>query len=234
MLKLERLVAGYGRTTVLNGVDLELADGEIVTVLGRNGVGKSTMLKALIGTIRTTAGSILLDGQDITRLPAHLRARRGLAYVPQGRQIFPALTVNENLRVAAYGSGRDGWYARLEEVYAEYPVLAEKRNARASSLSGGQQQMLALGRALMTSPRVLLLDEPSEGIQPSIVDQIVETLQRINRERGISVVLVEQNLDFAADVAERAYVMEKGRIVRELPASEVVRDRELQREYLGV
>jgi urea ABC transporter ATP-binding protein UrtE len=234
MLKLEGLVAGYGRTTVLNGVDLELADGEIVTVLGRNGVGKSTMLKALIGTIRTTAGSILLDGEDISRLPAHVRARRGLAYVPQGRQIFPALTVNENLRVAAYGSGRDDWYARLEEVYAEYPVLAEKRNARASSLSGGQQQMLALGRALIASPRVLLLDEPSEGIQPSIIDQIVETLQRINRERGISVVLVEQNLDFAADVAERVYVMEKGRIVRELPASEVVRDRELQREYLGV
>jgi urea ABC transporter ATP-binding protein UrtE len=234
MLKLEGLVAGYGRTTVLNGVDLELPSGEIVAVLGRNGVGKSTMLRAVIGTIRARAGAILLDGEDVSRLPAHVRARRGLAYVPQGRQIFPALTVNENLRVAAYGSGRDGWNARLEEVYAEYPVLAEKRNARASSLSGGQQQMLALGRALMTSPRVLLLDEPSEGIQPSIVDQIVETLQRMNRERGISVVLVEQNLDFAADVAERAYVMEKGRIVRELPASEVVRDRELQREYLGV
>jgi urea ABC transporter ATP-binding protein UrtE len=234
MLKLEGVVAGYGRTTVLNGVDLELGNGEIVAVLGRNGVGKSTMLRAVIGTIRTRGGAILLDGADIARLPAHVRARRGLAYVPQGREIFPALTVIENLRVAAYGSGRNGLRERLDEVFAEYPLLAEKRNARAGSLSGGQQQMLALGRALMTSPRVLLLDEPSEGIQPSIVDQIVETLQRINRERGISVVLVEQNLDFAADIAERAYVMEKGRVVRELPASEVVRDRELQREYLGV
>jgi urea ABC transporter ATP-binding protein UrtE len=234
MLKLEGVVAGYGRTTVLNGVDLELGNGEIVAVLGRNGVGKSTMLRAVIGTIRTRGGAILLDGADIARLPAHVRARRGLAYVPQGREIFPALTVIENLRVAAYGSGRNGLRERPDEVFAEYPLLAEKRNARAGSLSGGQQQMLALGRALMTSPRVLLLDEPSEGIQPSIVDQIVETLQRINRERGISVVLVEQNLDFAADIAERAYVMEKGRVVRELPASEVVRDRELQREYLGV
>jgi branched-chain amino acid transport system ATP-binding protein/urea transport system ATP-binding protein len=142
--------------------------------------------------------------------------------------------VTENLLVAAYGSRRPGSNERLDELFDEYPMLAEKRTARAGSLSGGQQQMLALARALMTSPRLLLLDEPSEGIQPSIVDQIAETVRRINHEGGISVVLVEQNLDFAADVADRAYVMDKGRIVRDLPATEVVRDRDLQREYLGV
>lgn len=234
MLRLDALVAGYGRTVVLNGLSVELGDGEVVAVLGRNGVGKSTMLKALIGTISTVSGAILLDGEDVTRLPAHARARRGMAYVPQGREIFPALTVSENLRVAAYGSRQAGWKERLEEVFDEYSVLAEKRNTRAGSLSGGQQQLLALARALVTTPRILLLDEPSEGIQPSIVEQIAETVRHINREHGISVVLVEQNLDFAAEVAERAYVMDKGRIVRDLPAVDVLRDRDLQREYLGV
>jgi branched-chain amino acid transport system ATP-binding protein/urea transport system ATP-binding protein len=234
MLKLEELRAGYGRTVVLNGLGFEVETGEIVAVLGRNGVGKSTMLKALIGTVPVASGTILFDGEDVSRLPAYARARRGMAFVPQGREIFPALTVTENLLVAAYGSRRPGSNERLDELFDEYPMLAEKRTARAGSLSGGQQQMLALARALMTSPRLLLLDEPSEGIQPSIVDQIAETVRRINHEGGISVVLVEQNLDFAADVADRAYVMDKGRIVRDLPATEVVRDRDLQREYLGV
>jgi urea ABC transporter ATP-binding protein UrtE len=234
VLRLERLVAGYRRTRVLDGIDLELGDGDVVALIGRNGVGKSTLLKALIGAIPTTSGRILLDGEDVSRLPAHVRARRGMGYVPQGRQVFPALTVLENLRVGACAVRRADWRRTLDEVLDEYPLLAELRNARAGSLSGGQQQILALVRALVTRPRILLLDEPSEGIQPSIVDRIAETVERINRERGISVVLVEQNLDFAADIAERAYVLEKGRIVQELPMREVVRNRELQREYLGV
>jgi len=234
MLKLEGLSAGYGRTVVLNALALDVADAEVVAVIGRNGVGKTTMLKALMGIIPTRSGKVWLDGEDVGPLPAHARARRGIGYVPQGRDIFPALSVTENLLVAGYGSRRPGWHDRLEEIFDDYPLLAEKRGARAGSLSGGQQQMLALARALMTGPRLLLLDEPSEGIQPSIVDQIAEIVGRLNRERGISVVLVEQNLDFAAEVAERAYVMDKGRIVRELSARDVAEDRKLQREYLGI
>jgi branched-chain amino acid transport system ATP-binding protein/urea transport system ATP-binding protein len=234
MLRLEQLSAGYGRTVVLDSLALEVGDAEVVAVIGRNGVGKTTTLKALMGIIPARSGRIWLDGEDITALPAHARARRGIGYVPQGRDIFPALTVTENLLVAAYGSRRGGRHERLDELFDDYPVLADKRSARAGSLSGGQQQLLALARALMTSPRVLLLDEPSEGIQPSLVDQIADIVSRLNRERRISVVLVEQNLDFAADVAERAYVMDKGRIVRELGAREVAADRELQREYLGI
>lgn len=234
MLKLEEVYAGYGRTLVLQGLSLEVGDGEIVAVLGRNGVGKSTMLKAIVGAIPTGSGRITLDGEDLAHLPAHVRARRGLAYVPQGREVFPALSVLDNLRVAAYGSRRPDWSARLQELLEEFPVLAEKRDARAGSLSGGQQQILAVARALMTDPRVLLLDEPSEGIQPSIVDQIADTIQAIHAERGISVVLVEQNLDFAAEVAGRAYLIEKGRVVRELPPGEVLKDRDLQREYMGI
>jgi branched-chain amino acid transport system ATP-binding protein/urea transport system ATP-binding protein len=219
---------------VLQGLTLEVGQGEIVAVLGRNGVGKSTMLKAIIGAVPTSSGSILFGGENLARLPAHARARRGIAYVPQGREVFPALSVIDNLRVAAYGSGERGWNERLDKLLDGFPLLAAKRNARAGSLSGGQQQILAVARALMTNPRMLLLDEPSEGIQPSIVDQIGETIQAINEERRISVVLVEQNLDFAAELAGRAYLMDKGRVVRELRAAEVLQDRDLQREYMGV
>jgi urea ABC transporter ATP-binding protein UrtE len=234
MLKLDGVVAGYGRTRVLHGLSLEVAEAEIVAILGRNGVGKSTLLKATIGLVPVSGGAIALGTRRIDRLPAHARARLGLAYVPQGREVFPALSVLDNLRVAAWAGRQPDWGERLERLLEEFPLLAEKRDSRASSLSGGQQQILAVARALMTNPRVLLLDEPSEGIQPSIVDQIGESIRAISADRGISVVLVEQNLDFAAELAERAYLMEKGRIVRELTPGEVLQDRELQREYMGV
>ena len=234
MLKVDDLVAGYGRTIVLHGLSLSVETAEIVAVLGRNGVGKSTLLRALMGTIPVSSGTITLDGAGIERLPAHVRARRGLAYVPQGREVFPRLSVLENLRVAAYASRQQDWSTRLDGVLEDFPILSERRNARADSLSGGQQQILAVARALMTYPRILLLDEPSEGIQPSIIDQIADTIRAIKVDRGISVVLVEQNLDFAAELAERAYLMQKGRIVRSLSPVEVLQDRELQREYMGV
>jgi urea ABC transporter ATP-binding protein UrtE len=234
VLKLDAVVAGYGRTMVLQDLSLAVDSAEIVAVLGRNGVGKSTMLKALIGTIPLASGTITLDGERIDRLPAHARARRGLAYVPQGREVFPRLSVLENLRVAAYANRERDWATRLEQILDEFPVLALRRTARAGSLSGGQQQILAVARALLTNPRVLLLDEPSEGIQPSIVDQIGVTIRAIHAQRRISVVLVEQNLDFAADLAERAYLMDKGRVVRTLSPAEVLQDRDLQREYMGV
>src|SRR5919197_1263941 len=182
MLRLDRVVAGYGRTMVLQELSLEVEGAEIVAVLGRNGVGKSTMLKTAMGTIPVVAGTIAFDGVRIERLPTHARARRGLAYVPQGREVFPALSVLDNLRVAAYGSRQQRPAERVEAVLDELPLLADKRSARAGSLSGGQQQILAVARALLTSPRVLLLDEPSEGIQPSIVDQIGETIRKINEE----------------------------------------------------
>jgi urea transport system ATP-binding protein len=234
MLRIDALRAGYGRTEVLHGVSLIVEDGAMVAVLGRNGVGKSTLLKAIIGAVPATGGQVSLGDRDLTRSRSHQRARSGIAYVPQGRDIFPRLSVLDNLRVAAYGCHPSAWPELLEQVLAEFPVLRDKRGQPGGALSGGQQQILALARALMTDPSVLLLDEPSEGIQPSIVEQIAETVCRINHERRATVVLVEQNLDFAAKVASHAYLMDKGEIVRDLPASEVLSDRALQQDYLGV
>jgi urea ABC transporter ATP-binding protein UrtE len=234
VLRLEGVAAGYGPTMVLRGLDLEVREGEIVAVLGRNGVGKTTMLRTIMGHLPVREGRIVFSGDDIGRRAVHERARRGLAYVPQGREIFPALSVADNLRVAAYGSRRADAKDALEEVLAELPALRRKANDQGGSLSGGQQQILALGRALMTRPQLLLLDEPSEGIQPSIVAEITEIVRALNEQRGITVVLVEQNLDFAARLAGRAYLMDHGQIVRDLPAEDVLHDRDLQHEYMGV
>ncbi|MEV6344308.1 ABC transporter ATP-binding protein [Actinoplanes sp. NPDC051851] len=227
MLEVEGLHAGYGRTAVLHGMTLSVPAGSRTAVLGRNGVGKSTLLKTLIGLVPATGGRILVDGADVTGHPAHRRARSGIAYVPQGRDIFPDLSVLDNLRVA----DRTG---RLEQVFDEFPVLREKRHAAGGSLSGGQQQILALGRALMTGPRLLLLDEPSEGIQPSIVDQIAGAVRRMNDEHGLTVLLVEQNLEFAAGVCDRALIVDKGEVVRSVRTADLLADRDMQHEYLGV
>lgn len=234
MLIVDGVRAGYGSTPVLQDLSLSVETGSRLALLGRNGVGKTTLLRALIGEIPLSEGTVVLDGQDISRLPAHQRARRGLAYVPQGRQIFPGLSVLDNLRVAAYGVRRTQWKDTLDTIFSEFPVLKEKASLPGAGLSGGQQQILALGRALMTRPSVLLLDEPSEGIQPSIVDQIARNVRRINEEQGVTVLIVEQNLEFAMKVADQASIMDKGRVVRSLPAVELMSDRELQHEYLGV
>ena len=234
VLQVTDLRAGYGSTPVLTGVNLEVGEGEVVALMGRNGMGKTTLLRTLMGLLPARGGSIRWKGgQEISKLPTHLRARLGLGYVPQGRDIFPGLTVRENLRLGGMAAGRDGT-RQLEEVLALFPMLSEKLGARGASLSGGQQQLLALARALVAAPKVLLLDEPSEGIQPSILEQIVERIRTINRQEGIAVLLVEQNIQFAAALADRAYIMTKGVVVRELPMARIADDPEIQREYMGV
>lgn len=233
MLILDRVHAGYGSTPVLHGVSLSLGSGEIAAVLGRNGAGKTTLMRAISGTIPCTGGSLSFDGTDLGSQEAYKRARLGISHVPQGRDIFPKLTVLENLQVSASTGGKLRG-EHFDEVFEQFPILAEKRRARGGSLSGGQQQILALARALMAKPRLLLLDEPSEGIQPSILDEIATIVEQINSQRGIAVLVVEQNLDFAARVARRGLMMDKGEIVEELDITELSRDRALQRRYMAL
>ena len=232
MLATIGLASGYGGKPVLQGVDLEVREGEIVAVIGRNGVGKSTLMKALIGLLPATAGSVNLKGHAITTLPAHLRARQGIGYVPQGRDVFPRMTVEENLKVGASISGGAS-PADFERVYALLPILAERRRQRAGTMSGGQQQQLAIGRVLVGRPSLILLDEPSEGIQPSIVEEIGRTMINLNRAEGVTIVFVEQNVDLIRAMAQRCYVMDKGRIVEEA-APEDLNDRAVIRRYLSV
>ncbi len=232
MLSVADVHVAYGKTPALMGPSLVVGAGEIVSIIGRNGVGKTTLLKTIIGLLPVTAGAIRLDGEDLTRLPAHERARRGLGYVPQGRMIFADLTVEENLLIGADLNRANG-RALLEEVLAEFPVLRARYRQRGDTLSGGEQQMLASARALVGGPKVLLLDEPSEGIQPSIVQEIEVKIASISRARGLAIVLVEQNIEFAAALARRIYVMEKGRIAREISPGNVM-DEDIVRDYLAV
>ncbi|MBB0232644.1 ATP-binding cassette domain-containing protein, partial [Streptomyces calidiresistens] len=210
MLEIEGLRAGYGRTTVLHGVSLTVPTGGVVAVLGHNGAGKTTLLRAALGLLRPRGGTVRLDGEDIGRLPAHRRVRRGLAWVPQGQQSFPRLTAVENLRVIADGR-RDG-RAAMDEVMDLFPVLRELGSRPAGLLSGGQRQQLAIARALITRPRLLLLDEPTEGIQPSVVATIRRTVTELSRGDGPGVLLVEQHVAFAVRAARRYHVLEAGRI----------------------
>jgi len=214
MLRVDRLDAAYGLSQVLWGIDLAVAPGEAAALLGRNGVGKTTLLRTILGLHPRSAGRVLVGGDppvDVTHLPAHARARLGVGYVPQGRHIFPHLTVEENLEVGLAAAPRA---ARVPDlVYELFPVLAEMRSRKGGVLSGGQQQQLAIGRALVARPRLLILDEPTEGVQPSIILQIEEALGRIRRELGVAVLLVEQYLEFAWSFATRYFVMQKGRIV---------------------
>ncbi|MDX3576746.1 MULTISPECIES: urea ABC transporter ATP-binding subunit UrtE [Streptomyces] len=210
MLELSNVQAGYDRTTVLHGVTVSVPKDGVATVLGHNGAGKSTLLRAAMGLIKPRSGTISLDGEDITRLAPHQRVARGMAYVPQGQQSFPHLTAAENLQLVADGRA-DGKEA-IAEALDLFPVLRELSGRRAGLLSGGQRQQLAIARALITRPRLLLLDEPTEGIQPSVVAEIEETILALTRRGGLSVLLVEQHVGFAMRAAQHYYVLEAGRV----------------------
>ena len=215
MLKLEKVSAAYGQSPVLFGIDLEVGDAEAVTLIGRNGVGKTTLLRTITGLHPVTAGGVRLNGEQVEKAPAFARTRAGLAYVPQGRGLFPHLTVHENLLMGLPAlAGRESARKEIPAlVYDLFPICRDMAGRKAGNLSGGQQQQVAIGRALTTQPRYLLLDEPTEGIQPSIVQEIEEALTRVRRELRVAVLLVEQYLDFAWAFADRYYVMQKGCVV---------------------
>ncbi|MFJ8106254.1 urea ABC transporter ATP-binding subunit UrtE [Streptomyces sp. NPDC096132] len=220
MLEIDTLRAGYDRTTVLHGVSVTVPKDGVAAVLGHNGAGKSTLLRAAVGLLKPAGGTVRLDGEDITRLAPHERVARGMAYVPQGQQSFPHLTTAENLQLVADGrlgvpprrSGRGGGKGAVAEALDLFPVLRELSGRRAGLLSGGQRQQLALARALVTRPRLLLLDEPTEGIQPSVVAEIEETILALARRGGLSVLLVEQHVGFALRAARTYHVLEAGRV----------------------
>ena len=229
VLALEGVHAVYGLSRVLHGVSLEAAAGEVVSLLGRNGAGKSTTLKAVVGLVEVTGGAVRLDGREITRVPTHQISRLGVGYVPEDRRIFTDLTVEENLSVGEKGPGRWG----RDRVYEFFPKLAAMARRRGGSLSGGEQQMLTVARTLMGNPRLLLLDEPSEGLAPVVVKALAEQIAALKRE-GLTILLSEQNLKFAARLADRVYVIERGQIRFAGPMQALLDDEALRRAYLSV
>lgn len=233
-LRIEGLRAGYGRADVLHGVSMHVSAGEMVTLIGSNGAGKSTLLKTVAGLLRPTAGTVTLDDAAVTGMAPERIVRQGLALVPEGRMLFGPLTVDENLRVGAHcRPARDpGVAADLERVLGLFPVLAERGSQVSATLSGGEQQMLAIGRALMSSPRVLLLDEPSLGLAPRVISSIFAALDAL-RAGGLSILLVEQDAHLALRHADRGYVMRGGEIALEGPAEELVDDEQVRHAYLG-
>jgi branched-chain amino acid transport system ATP-binding protein len=232
VLRLSNLRAGYGRIPVLHGIDLEVHAGELVALLGANGAGKTTLLRAISG-VHASSGDIFFDGASIAHLRAEQRVALGIVQVPEGRQIFAPLSVEDNLRLGAYRRGRADSNTSLERVYTLFPALAERRRDAAGGLSGGQQQMLALGRALMAQPRLLLLDEPSMGLAPRLVAEIFECIERL-RAADTAILLVEQNATAALGIAGRGYVLEAGRLGLSGTGRELLADPAIRAAYLGV
>ncbi len=233
MLQIENLNVHYGVIHALHDVSLHVEQNEIVTLIGSNGAGKSTTLLALSGLLTPTSGTMQFDGSDLVALPAHQRVANGLVQVPEGRRVFPEMTVAENLEIGAHTRRDKPQIATdLSEVLGIFPRLAERKNQAAGTMSGGEQQMLAVGRALMSRPRLLLLDEPSLGLAPLLVKEIFNVIKMI-RERGVTVLLVEQNAHLSLEIADRAYVLETGSIVMEGPAKEIARDPGVKAAYLG-
>ncbi len=232
MLTVEGLVSGYGRIEALHGIDLAVPEGEIVALIGANGAGKTTLLMTICGNPPAAKGRVLLAGRDITRLPTHRIARLGLAHCPEGRHIFPRMTVLENLQMGATVGDPRHIAADLERMLALFPRLHERLGQRGGTLSGGEQQMLAIGRALMSRPRLLLLDEPSLGLAPLVVRHIFELIAHVNREEKVTVLLVEQNAYHALTLAHRAHVMVNGRISLSGSGAELLANREIRAHYL--
>jgi branched-chain amino acid transport system ATP-binding protein len=233
LLEVNEIHVHYGGIEALKGVSLSVEEGDVVTLIGSNGAGKSTTLRAITGLTPASSGSVLIDGEDVTRVPAHEIVDRGIALSPEGRHCFPRMTVRENLDLGAYRRRKDRSVAEdLERVFELFPRLQERERQKAGTMSGGEQQMLAMGRALMAKPKVLLLDEPSMGIAPLLVQRIYETIAEINRG-GMTILLVEQNANYALDISRRGYVLETGRVVLEGESDKLRTDPEVQRAYLG-
>jgi branched-chain amino acid transport system ATP-binding protein len=233
LLSVEGVKAYYGPVEALRGVSLDVDEGEIVALIGANGAGKSTLLMTICGDPRASEGRIVYDGRDITRTPLHEMVRLGIAQSPEGRRIFPRMTVLENLQMGAFAGDPANFAADLERVFRLFPRLAERRDQRAGTMSGGEQQMLAIGRALMSRPRLLLLDEPSLGLAPSLVAQIFATIREINRGEGVTVLLVEQNAYHALRLAHRGYVLVNGSIRLSGTGAELLANPDVQKAYLA-
>ena len=234
MLEIRNLQACYGEMTALWGVDLDIRPGELVAVVGPNGAGKSTLINAISGLVEVPDGQLRWDGQDILRASAEARVRSGIVQCPEGRKLFPEMTVEENLLMGAYSrADRSSVRQSLEEIYDQFPILRERRQQIASTMSGGQQQMVAIGRALMARPRLLMLDEPSLGLAPIVVDTLADIIVQLNAG-GMGVLLVEQRVDLALRISSRAYVLETGRVVMQGPSQEIMQNPAIKAAYLGL
>lgn len=236
ILQVEDLSVSYSSLQVLWDVSLQVGEGEMVTLIGSNGAGKSTLVSTIFGLVPPVKGRILFDGEDITGLPTYEIVRRGLSLVPERRELFPRMTVRENLELGAFAAstrGKDGGKGKADHVFELFPRLAERANQEAGTLSGGEQQMLAIARCLMSDPRVIVLDEPSLGLSPKLVHAVLEAIRRLNEE-GITILLVEQNVRRALEITHRAYVMEAGRITREGNSAELLHDDRIREAYLGL
>ena len=233
LLKVDSICASYGSFQALHGVSLEVNEGEIVALLGSNGAGKSTTIKTISGQLTPTKGDILFNGSSIVKVPIHKRVEMGIVQVPEGRRVFPYLTIEDNIRAGSYNkAARKLREQNLEHVYSVFPKLYERRKQLAGSLSGGEQQMLAMGRALMSNPKLLMLDEPSMGLAPILVEQIFDIIRQLN-EAGTTILLVEQNAQMALSVAHRAYVMETGKITLSGTGKELAESDQVRKAYLG-
>ena len=235
MLRVENVSAGYGRLPVIKGVSISVGEGQFVSIVGPNGAGKTTLFKTISGILTPTSGSMQFEGIDLNAVPAARRPHLGIAHVPEGRQVFPSLTVMENLEMGAFTEvGRRSWKTNLEQVLSWLPVLADRRSQLAGTLSGGEQQMLAIGRGLASSPKLLMLDEPSMGLAPTIADFIFDKLMDIRRQTRLTILLVEQRVAEALESADHGYVLEAGRVVLEGDSQSLRANDQVRQAYLGI